>query len=102
MIHPTVGRIVWYHPCGADTVAKYPSPGGQVIHAAVIVHIWGDSCVNLMVFDSVGMPYTVEDVILRQEDSGPQSFLGRYAEWMPYQKAAAAGTQAPTLHAVPS
>lgn len=93
MIKPTVGRIVWYHPAKAD---PGPNPGDQPL-AAIVTHVWSDTCINLAVFDANGQTYNRTSVLLVQDDAPrPDAF---YAEWMPYQKAVAAGSVAPAVHA---
>ena len=87
MIQPTVGRIVWYHPNLSD-------PGGIVpgtVQAAIIAHVWNDSCVNLGVFDPDGLPYSRTSVYLQQDEGVDQSLP--YATWMPYQKGQAVKTE---------
>lgn len=87
MIKPTIGRVVWYHPTQADAVAM--SDGD--IHPALICKVWSDTCVNLAIFDSNGVPYNRTSVFLAQGD-GPVPAYG-YAEWMPYQIGQAAKTE---------
>jgi len=84
MIKPTVGRIVWYHP---------PVPHMQPL-AAIVAHVWSDTCVNLAIFDANGKPMSEPptSVLLVQED-GEVPSGGHYCTWMPYQRAQAA--QAP-------
>lgn len=87
MIVPTVGRIVLYRPEG---------PNGPTL-AAVVCGVNSESNVNLAVFDMYGGgPAAAPSTHLRQPDEGVP--MAPYAEWMPYQKAVAAGQQ-PTLHA---
>lgn len=78
MIKPTVGRVVWYHPeFVPDSVTN------ERTFAAIVAHVWSDTCVNLAVFDSNGVPYNRTSVFLFQgEGERPGS---QYAEWMPYQ-----------------
>ena len=80
MIEPTVGRIVWYHP------------GPTGVHAAIITHVHGDDCVNLVIFDANGVPYQRTSVTLLQGEK-PEWLTENYAEWMPYQKGQAAKTE---------
>lgn len=95
MIHPSVGRVVWYHPGQGD---PGPDPQGQPL-AAIVTHVWSDTCVNLAVFDTNGIPYNRTSVYLHQ---GDVAVSGRpYAEWMPYQKKVAKGEIEPTLHEQP-
>jgi hypothetical protein len=78
MIAPTIGRVVWYHP------AFVPDSGtNEKTLAAIICHVWSDTCVNLAVFDSNGVATNHTSVFLYQGDTErPNS---HYAEWMPYQ-----------------
>lgn len=51
---PSVGRIVHYHP--ADTHGKTASEAGLRVrkgqpYAAIVTHVWSDTCVNLRVID---------------------------------------------------
>ena len=84
MIKPTVGRVVWYHPAGS-TAEEQPL-------AALIAHVWSDTCVNLAVFDSNGAASHQTSVFLFQGDQTPPS--SQFAEWMPYQQGQAAKTEA--------
>jgi len=87
MIVPTVGRIVWFIPKKGDFAER----NGQPL-AAIVVHVWGDRCVNLQVFPHNGGFLFQESVQLLQDaDEKPEE--GRYAEWMPYQKGQAAKHQ---------
>lgn len=84
MIKPTIGRVVWYHPV-SSTEAEQP-------YAAIIAHVWSDTCINLAVFDSNGAAFNQTSVFLFQgEGEKPSS---QYAEWMPYQQGQAAKTEA--------
>lgn len=98
VITPTNGRIVWFTP-HTDT-SKWPS--GMQQHdpeqpfAAIVCHVWGDRMVNLLVTDSNGAQFPFTSVDLVQDGDYTDGFkaLGRYAEWMPYQKGQAAKTEA--------
>jgi hypothetical protein len=88
MITPSNGRIVWYTP--ARPTGDFDSDKAIVQHdklkplAAMVVHVWGDRMVNLIVFDSNGMPTPRTSVTLLQDDDAkPES--GRFCSWMPYQ-----------------
>ncbi len=89
MIKPTVGRVVWYHPARSD---PGPLPGGGQPLAAIIAHVWSETCVNLTVFDANGTPYGRTSVFLYQ--GGEWKPDAGFAEWMPYQKGQAAKTEA--------
>ncbi len=79
MIQPSIGRVVWFHPLGSN-IEEQPQ-------AAIVAHVWSDTCVNLAVFDSNGVPYSQTSVFLYQgEGERPSS---QFAEWMPYQIAQA-------------
>jgi hypothetical protein len=94
MIKPTIGRIVLYHP------EFVPDTGtNEETFPAIVCAVHSDEYVNLAVFDSVGNHHPALTVRLIQD--GDNRPAGAYAEWMPYQKAVAAGTQPPTLHAQP-
>jgi len=86
MIKPTVGRLVHFHEAG---IAKKPALEDQPL-AAIIVYVHSDRRVNLAVFDRDGTMHCRASVFLKQGDSDTPPDSG-YAEWMPYQKSAAAG-----------
>jgi len=89
MIQPTIGRIVWYHPASTEAI---PGAGGPQPLAAIIAHVWSDTCVNLAVFDANGTANNRTSVYLLQD--GAERPGSMYAEWMPYQKGQAAKTEA--------
>lgn len=89
MIKPTVGRVVWFHTEFVPHQVEQPM-------AAIVVKVHDDRLVNLVVFDEFGSPLGRQNVTLRQE--GDVAPSGIFCEWMPYQKAVAAGAP-PTLHA---
>lgn len=92
MIQPTVGRSVWF---------RHVSHGAEdQPWAAIIAQVNDDRNVNLAVFNGDGCAMAVTNVPLIQEGD-PRPEEGHFAEWMPYQKAVAAGEIAPTLHAAP-
>jgi len=78
MISPTVGRVVWYYPAG-----RKPHEQPQ---AALVAHVWSDTCVNLAIFDDNGQPYKPgkTSILLVQEGAEVPSG-GDYCTWMPYQ-----------------
>ena len=93
MIKPAVGRIVHYYPdktsAGEDSgLAK----NGMEPLAAIICAVWGDRCVSLVVFNAYGVPHGRTSVQLLQDDDHPLA-LGRYCQWMPFQKEQAAKTE---------
>lgn len=77
MITPTIGRVVWITRAGKSD-QKEP---------ALISYVFGDRMINAGGFDRNGQPFAVTSVPLIQDDE-PAPY-GTYAEWMPYQKAAA-------------
>ncbi len=78
MIKPTVGRVVWYYPPG-----RKPDEQPQ---AAIVAHVWSDTCVNLAIFDDNGQPCPPgrTSILLVQEGVEVPSG-GNYCTWMPYQ-----------------
>jgi hypothetical protein len=94
MIQPTVGRKVWYRPShqdmnvGTESTPPMAVSGDQPLDATVVA-VWGDRCVNLVIFDIYGNKYERCSVTLKQEGdvmgSGMLSDGMAYAEWMPYQ-----------------
>ena len=78
MIKPTVGRVVWYYP-------KDNKEGDQPL-AAIVAHVWSDTCVNLAIFTANGCPMGTPptSVLLVQEGAEVPSG-GHYCAWMPYQ-----------------
>lgn len=68
-------RVVWYWDGEA-------SEGAQP-RAAIVAHVWSDTCVNLAVFDANGVATSRTSVLLHQE--GNPKPLAYFAEWMPYQ-----------------
>jgi hypothetical protein len=95
MIKPTVGRVVWFHPGAYSQMANF-APNSTC--AAIIAFVLSDDRVNLGVLDARGVSHSRTNVPLIQ-DGEPAPERGYYCEWMPYQKAVAAGTTPPTLHA---
>lgn len=78
MISPTVGRVVLYHPS-----FEPDSGSNERTFAAIVCHVWSDTCVNLAVFDSNGVASNHTSVFLFQGDGERPG--SQYAEWMPYQ-----------------
>ena len=87
MIIPTIGRVVWFYPKG-HLASHQPL-------AAIVAHVWSDTCVNLAIFDANGRPLEAPptSVLLVQDDAEVPSG-GLYCTWMPYQKVQAAKTEA--------
>jgi len=88
MIQPTIGRVVLYHPPFTPD-----SGSNETTLAAIVCHVWSDTCVNLAVFDANGVASNQTSVFLHQGEDGARPGSS-YAEWMPYQKAQAARTEA--------
>jgi hypothetical protein len=89
MIKPTVGRVVWYWP--SSTADRELCSGGDQPLAALVTHVWSDSCINIAGFDANGVSFNRTSVLLVQ-DGNPKPDA-QYAEWMPYQKGQAAKTE---------
>lgn len=87
MIKPTIGRVVWFWTGGPQTQAM----------TGLVCYVHSDTNINLAVFDANGTVHAETSVYLYQGDGERPE--GRFAEWMPYQKAVAEGKTAPTLHA---
>lgn len=88
MIKPTPGRVVWYTPSDDDPTPKFK---GELL-SATVARVISDRVVNLMVVGADGLTYGRHNVILLQDgDERPK--IGRYCEWMPYQKGQAAKTE---------
>lgn len=68
MMQPTVGRMVYYNDNGQQV-------------AAIIAYVWNDFCVNLMVIDRNGLPYSRTSVV---QGSGTFQW-----DWMLYQRSQA-------------
>lgn len=90
MIKPTVGRVVWYFPTRSDPGGI--APGGHL--AAIIAHVWSDTCVNLAVFSSDGTMFARTSVRLVQTGLEERPVELGHCEWMPYQMGQAQRTQA--------
>ena len=94
MIKPTVGRVVWYWPSRAHDIHNSGiCGGGNQPLAAIITHVWSDTCVNLSIFDANGKQFSRTSVFLHQEGCERPSEM--FAEWMPYQHGQAAKTEQP-------
>lgn len=86
MITPTVGRVVWFYPSGHKANAQ-PL-------AAIVAHVWSDTCVNLAVFDANGKALDAPPTsVLLLQDGNERPSGGHFCEWMPYQKGQAAKTE---------
>lgn len=79
MIKPTIGRVVWYFPPGADgSLARHD--GTQPLYG-VVCHVWNDRLINIGGFDSAGTPYKRASVILIQPGDPPTDY--GHAEFPP-------------------
>lgn len=82
LIHPTVGRRVWYWPAANDKSLAInnrlqPCDAG-------IAFVWNDALINVSVADHSGNMHSRTSVRLLQE--GEHANAGEaYAQWMPYQ-----------------
>ena len=86
MIKPTIGRVVLIHRGKSDQAEP-----------ALICYVHSDTLINVGGFDSNGAPFAETSLTLIQTDTEPVP--EKYASWMPYQKAVAAGEIPPVLHA---
>lgn len=75
MIKPSIGRVVWFYD------EKHLD--GEQPKAALVCHVWSDTCVNLAVFDANGSASNRTSVLLYQGEGERPSRM--FAEWMPYQ-----------------
>lgn len=87
MITPTIGRVVWFTPENSDVL----KPRDHQPLAAIIAHVWSDTCVNLAVFDSNGVSHNRTSVYLVQDETVMPTH--GFCQWMPYQKGQAAKTE---------
>jgi hypothetical protein len=94
MITPTVGRVVLLARPSSTLDAAQPECG-------LITWVHDERRINVVGFNKNGVPFTLTDVLLEQ-DEDLQHPSGDYAYWMLYQKAVAADTIPPVLHAEPS
>lgn len=79
MIKPTVGRVVWYYE-------QKPKDEGVQPLAALVAHVWSDTCVNLAIFDVDGVPVRQPPTSIRLVQEGEEvPATGRYCTWMPFQ-----------------
>lgn len=94
LIHPTIGRVVWYYPpstTDAPAFARHADGGGP--YAAVIAHVWNDHEVNLAVFDAEGASWGCPRVALIHDDNAATD--AEFCMWMPFQKGQAKAQAAP-------
>lgn len=75
VIKPTVGRVVWF---------RFQPDLSPL--AAIVAHVWSDSCVNLAIFGQDGVPMSNPPTSVRLIQEGETPPVGCcYCEWMPYQ-----------------
>ena len=94
-ITPTPGRVVWYYPSKNDALQSFSSVAAGMPLAAIVAHVWNDTCINLMVIDPNGNPAPRAPVMLLQGDGDRPG--DNFAEWMPYQKGQAAKAEATAI-----
>lgn len=92
IISPSPGRVVWYYPSKDDALQSFTSVAAGKPLAALVAHVWSDTCINLMVIDPNGNTTPRTSVLLYQGDTERPD--ASFAEWMPYQKGQAAKTEA--------
>lgn len=97
MISPSIGRQVWYWPSAQERYGRELMAQAEAQPlAATVIAVWGDRNVNLLVIDSLGRTFPKQQVLLLQDDDAPPTDpVWGYAQWMPYQVAAAAVPSAP-------
>ena len=97
MIKPTVGRMVWFWPDRFSREFIRPSDIEEQPCAAIICRVWGDRCINAVVFDAAGNQHRFSSITLLQDgDQKPEN--GHYCSWMPYQVGQAkAAAEVPSL-----
>lgn len=95
VIVPTIGRQVWFWKSGKERLESLTNSAVQP-HAATVVHVWGDRCVNLQVLNGNGIAYSECSVTLVQPEDPWNEETGPHAQWMPYQVGQAAKTEAAT------
>lgn len=100
MIHPTIGRRVWFWPSDYDqgkTSVQPPtvmtSCGDQPMDAG-IAFVHNERLVNVTVADHLGKPHVRTSVKLLQEGDEPVPGMS-FCTWMPYQPGQAKAAEAP-------
>ena len=87
MISPTIGRVV---------IVQRGKPEAQPSGWPALVNaVHSDRLINAAGFDEHGSHVSFQSITLLQDDDTPPE-TGPYAEWMPYQKQAAAKAAADT------
>lgn len=87
LIHPTVGRKVWYRPGPQDRHSHMQWIDGEPLDATILA-VHGDRCINAQVLDINGTAFVRRSWPLVQP--GDEAPDGSYFEWMPYQTGQAA------------
>lgn len=93
---PTVGRRIWYFPCGLDKAGIALDPRGRNLPMQVngdepldagIIAVWPDGTVNLAIFDIIGNQHARAKVFIADEAIAKNVGLvgSGLASWMPYQ-----------------
>lgn len=84
VIKPTVGRVVWF----------YNAPGAPE-RAAIIAHVWSDTCINAAIITQDGQMYPQPPTSIPLiQDGTPLPTAGYYCTWMPFQVGQAAKAEA--------
>lgn len=83
MIKPTIGRVVLFH----NNTSDQPLPG-------LICYVHSDRQINVGGHSKEGHPIAAINVQLLQDNDKAPENGAHYAEWMPYQKDAAAKADA--------
>lgn len=84
MIHPTIGRRVWFWPALTQVDERRDQPCD-----AGIAYVHSDRLINISYADHNGVMKSATSVPLLQDDD-PKPANDGYCEWMPYQQQAAA------------
>jgi hypothetical protein len=90
MIKPTVGRIVLVH--------RMQTEDDSQPEAARIVFVNSDTSINVVGESKSGAHFFIANLHLRQEEHEQPPWP--FADWMPYQKAVAAGDIPPVKHVI--
>lgn len=91
MSAPTLGRVLLYYPREADVLAGRALRLGEPA-PALVVHVWGPTCVNATVFDRNGTPFGATSVVFG--GALPEAPEQGHAYWPPRADAPAATTPA--------
>jgi hypothetical protein len=80
MNKPSVGRHVHFFNAKDLTLGTVHSREEPC--AAIITYVWGQTCVNLIVFDHNAVPHQATSVRLLPSDE-PKPESGQYCTWPP-------------------